>query len=74
VHNWGGWNARSRERIASQVERIRHWQIVQGDYAKAPDVDATWFIDPPYVGRAGRHYPFQPDDFAALGKFDRITQ
>ena len=60
------WGESARERIASQVDRIRHWRIIEGDYTDAPDVDATWFIDPPYIG-AGKHYPTQPADFGALG-------
>lgn len=62
-----GWGKGSRARVASQVAAIKHWTIIECDYSGAPDVEATWFIDPPYVGRAGRHYPFQPDDFDALG-------
>jgi hypothetical protein len=65
--HWGGWNHRSRERIASQVDRIRHWRIIEGEYHDAPDIVATWHVDPPYQGRAGRHYPHQPADFDALG-------
>lgn len=66
-----GWNRRARERIASQVTKIKHWTIIEGDYTTAPDVTATWFIDPPYNSRAGKKYPFQPDDFAALGAWCR---
>ena len=51
----GGWYAERRERVASQVERIRHWTIIEGDYTEAPNVEATWFIDPPYQF-AGSHY------------------
>lgn len=60
------WGPAARERIASQVTAIRHWTLIEGDYTKAPDVEATWFIDPPYA-HAGRHYAQQPDDFDALG-------
>jgi hypothetical protein len=62
-----GWNAHSRERIASQVGSIRHWRIIEGDYTDAPDIEATWMVDPPYANRAGSCYPEQPDDFDALG-------
>ncbi len=50
-----GWTAAMRERVATQVSLIRHWQIIEGDYTLAPDIEATWFVDPPYEG-AGRHY------------------
>jgi hypothetical protein len=44
-HDWG--RAR-RARIAAQLARIRHWTVIEGDYSQAPDIEATWFIDPPY--------------------------
>lgn len=62
------WGDRVRGTIASQVESIRHWQIVEASYEKCPDVGpATWFIDPPYE-LAGRHYRFGANgiDYEAL--------
>ncbi len=50
-----GWTHAMRERVAEQVTRIRHWKVIEGDYALSPDIAATWFIDPPYEGM-GRHY------------------
>lgn len=29
-------------------------EIVVGDYRQAPDIEATWFIDPPYMGGGSR--------------------
>jgi hypothetical protein len=62
------WGEAIRERVASQVEAIRHWRVIEGDYTAAPDAVASWFVDPPYQ-RAGRHYRFGSDgiDFARLG-------
>lgn len=62
------WCREIRERLARQVEHIRHWRILWGDYSTAPDEEATWFIDPPYQLQ-GRHYPCGADDldFEALG-------
>ncbi len=51
-----GWTDRLRDRVASQVDAIRHWRIIEGDYSDAPRVAATWFVDPPYLGRPGSHY------------------
>lgn len=66
------WGEAIRERIASQVDQIRHWQLVEGDYTKAPNIPATWFIDPPYVG-AGRSYRFgsRQLDYSDLAKWCR---
>lgn len=49
------WGVAIRERVASQLGHIRHWQVIQGDYSDAPNIAATWFIDPPYQD-AGRYY------------------
>lgn len=51
-----GWTALLRERVARQVTKIRHWKVIEGNYTKAPDIEATWFIDSPYEGRPGTHY------------------
>lgn len=49
------WNELVRERVATQVDAIRHWQLIEGDYTEAPDIEATWFIDPPYVSTGYRY-------------------
>lgn len=51
-----GWTKEIRERVASQVERIRHWQIIEGDYWNSPRRAATWFVDPPYSNAKGSYY------------------
>jgi len=63
------WGKSARARIAEQVTAIRHWQIIEGDYTAAPDVDAVWFVDPPYVG--ARHYLARVDSYPALGGWCR---
>lgn len=69
VRRDGGWKP---DRLADQVDRIKHWRIIEGDYALAPDVEATWFVDSPYQERGGRdkrpgakgrvRYPHGSDD------------
>lgn len=67
------WGEGVRERIASQVERISHWIVRHGPYTAAPTVRATWFIDPPYRGAPGRHYPCgsRDIDYTALAEWCR---
>jgi hypothetical protein len=69
---FGGWGEGRRDRVASQVDRIKHWRVIEGDYWDAPAIEATWFIDPPYVGM-GKYYVHGSDsiDYAALGKWCR---
>ena len=66
-----GWTEATRDRVASQLRAIRHWEIIEGDYTDAPYVEATWFVDPPYNNAVGRHYKHGPDriDYAALGEW-----
>lgn len=39
---------RDLKRIASELYKIRHWEIRVGDYKDIENERATWFIDPPY--------------------------
>lgn len=49
-----------RARLAEMIPLVQGWTIVEGDYTRAPDVEATWFIDPPYQKKV-RGYAFRPD-------------
>lgn len=64
------WGPRCRARIADQVPFIRHWRVEQGSFADIPDIEATWFVDPPYQVR-GTSYPksAREIDFDALGRW-----
>jgi len=46
-----GWNATVRERVASQLSAIAHWKCHEDDYSAAPNIEATYFVDPPYLTR-----------------------
>lgn len=65
-----GWSHDMRQRVADQVGKIRHWQIVEGDYAAVTNMEATWFVDPPYQ-RAGTHYTHgsRDIDYGALASW-----
>ncbi len=71
----GYWGESIRERVASQVDAIRHWTVIEGDYTAAGDREGTWFIDPPYQ-LAGTHYRYGAKgvDFTALGTWCRSRQ
>lgn len=67
------WGSEIRERIASQLNQIRHWRVLFGSYSDAPRcLEATWFIDPPYQV-AGTHYKHgsKSIDFDDLAAFCR---
>lgn len=70
-----GWSEAMRERVANQVPAIKHWQIIEGDYTLAPDIEATWLVDATYQ-KQGHHYvhSLAGDDFVALGAWCRARR
>lgn len=68
AHPGSVWSPRTRERIASQVESIRHWKVASSSYSDLLNVEATWYVDPPYQ-LAGKHYTHGAKalDFEHLG-------
>lgn len=67
------WGSEIRERIASQVDQIRHWTISNRSYDSLDTrIRATWFIDPPYQGAGvGYRNGSTSIDFDALGLWCR---
>lgn len=63
------------ETIANNLHKIRHWKIICGDYTEAPDIIATWFIDPPYVV-GGKYYKYGSKylDYNFLGNWCKQKQ
>lgn len=66
-----GWSSQLRIEVADNVNRIRHWKVIEGDYTLAPDIEATWFVDPPYNNRAGSYYIHSDLDYVSLGSWCR---
>jgi hypothetical protein len=71
------------ERVARVLDECKHFEVHGGDYTIAPDLSATWFIDPPYQYRSGRWdrtrggrylYSNRDIDFAALGAWSQTRQ
>ena len=58
-------------RLERFLPRIRHWKITNLDYVSLPNEKATWFVDPPYSGDAGRRYALNRVDFSSLGDWCR---
>ncbi len=57
----GQWTERTRERVAREVELVKHWRLSR----RAP-ARATHFVDPPYF--YNYRYGFKSFDYAALGR------
>lgn len=66
----GTWKESFRTRVAKQVPYIRHWQVAHASYADLKNVDATWFVDPPYQ-KKGRYYSYSAIDYQHLGAWCR---
>lgn len=72
-------------RMAGVLDECRHFEVIEGDFADAPDVEATWFIDPPYQPpasggrwdrtRGGRYLHSNRDlDYGALGAWSQARR
>lgn len=69
------WSSLCRERLSAQLRLIRHWEVWHGSWEDV-DVDgfgnleATWFVDPPYQ-EAGKRYKHgnRGIDFGRLGEW-----
>ena len=66
----------ARNRIVRALPYVKTWEISHGTYTDAPDIDATWFIDPPYesiISTAGNDYRHGQAsiDFDQLGQWCR---
>jgi hypothetical protein len=71
VSDWmrKGWEGQ-RARVAADIRKVKHWELIEGDYTDAPDLEATWFIDPPYQKiQHGYDSDRAGIDFEALGSW-----
>jgi site-specific DNA-adenine methylase len=51
----------SKRYMAENLFKVKHWKMICGDYTLAPDVEATWFIEPPYKKDSGKGYRYSSD-------------
>jgi 16S rRNA G966 N2-methylase RsmD len=63
----------SKRVMAANVHKVKHWKLIVADYTAAPDVEATWFIDPPYRYSPGGGYAHGSDaiDYEALANWTK---
>ena len=67
------WTTAYRQRVADSIHLINHWKVSLGSYTLKRNCKATWFIDPPYSGYAGKAYRKNNSnlDYKALAKWVR---
>jgi site-specific DNA-adenine methylase len=67
------WN-RYKVSIAENVSKIKHWKIFNASYEDTPNIEATWFIDPPYQTAGKYYFGFNRLDFTRLGAWCKSRQ
>ena len=68
--SFNNWN-KNKIKIASNIHKIKHWDIRHGEYDEFEDVNnltATWFIDPPYQ-HGGQYYRHKFTNYTALANY-----
>ena len=68
-----GWNEAIRDRVAGQLQYIRHWVARQGSYERILNSPATWYVDPPYE-KAGKRYKNRITDYKQLGDWCKTRE
>lgn len=56
-----------RRKLLEVIPEVTNWKITNVDYTDLVNVDATWFVDPPYANAAGRRYRTNAVDYQQLG-------
>lgn len=64
------WSRRRRAMAADVAERVKHWLVHRGPYTDLINVEATWFVDPPYAF-APKAYDTRPLNYPALAEWCR---
>lgn len=56
-----------KRKLLEVIPEVSDWKITNVDYAELMNVDATWFVDPPYNSPAGKRYRTTGIDYDHLG-------
>lgn len=72
VQKWGvrDWH-KDRKYVADNLYKIKHWTLINGDYKDLntlDNIEATWFIDPPYQ-HGHQYYKHKDIDYNELRKW-----
>lgn len=59
---------KTKQKILNNLSKIRHWKVFNKSYEELDNIEATWFIDPPYqVG--GERYIKNKIDYSHLSNW-----
>jgi site-specific DNA-adenine methylase len=71
---WSDWAykgneiEKSKKKIRFNLPNIRHWKVTCKSYEELDNIEATWFIDPPYQ-YGGKSYAVNKIDYSKLGEW-----
>src|SRR5947208_2052595 len=60
-----------KSKLLEIIPRLRTWTLSSRSYEELPDIEATWFIDPPYNNPAGGKYAVNDIDYQHLAEWCR---
>ena len=66
----------SKRVMAANLYKVKHWKIMCADFTSAPEIEATWFIDPPYKSNPGTGYGHGSGaiDYSELAKWALVRR
>lgn len=68
----GSFESMSKPRTIERLDLIKTWAIIRGSYECLQNVEATWYIDPPYQSDAkGSRYTHNSIDYDRLARWCR---
>jgi hypothetical protein len=59
---------RLKHRLSCYIGKLNHWKITNSSYIDIPNIEATWFIDPPYQF-GGKYYIHNTIDYQELSEW-----
>lgn len=62
---WASTTHFALTRCVELLPKVKEWKVMFGDYKTIPNIEATYFIDPPYQ-YGGEHYPINDIDYTEL--------
>jgi len=70
---WASTTSFALKRVARLLPKVKTWEASFGDYLDIPNIEATWFVDPPYES-GGEHYVVNDVDYQELSEWCRTRK
>jgi len=63
------WKHNTIDKLKFWMPKLCHWKITNKDYISMENVEATWFVDPPYNNDSGKIYKTNIVNYSELSKW-----